>query len=200
MIKQMKWMIAAILLCGTVQSVQAQSDDIKHEIGVSYGGGPLSTWARIGTAIADAIFEPLGGAKYENTSFFGPLSGEYFYHLDPSVGVGAIVCFSQDNDDILIKGQKAGDRTTKFYTFMPAVKWDYLRREHFGMYLKAGAGYSWERVNETYNGMDETSSSGMFNFQVSLLGLEAGNQNLRGFFELGFGEQGVVLAGARYKF
>jgi hypothetical protein len=32
------------------------------------------------------------------------------------------------------------------------------------------------------------------------LGLEAGSQHLRGYVELGVGEQGVMLAGVRYRF
>ena len=39
----------------------------------------------------------------------------------------------------------------------------------------------------------------LFNFQASLLGVEFGGA-FRGFVELGFGEQGIALAGLRYKF
>ena len=35
---------------------------------------------------------------------------------------------------------------------------------------------------------------------VSLLGLEAGSQHVRAFVEAGFGEQGIVLAGLKYRF
>ena len=38
------------------------------------------------------------------------------------------------------------------------------------------------------------------NWQISLLGLEAGSERLRGFIELGTGEQGIGLIGLRYKF
>jgi hypothetical protein len=39
-----------------------------------------------------------------------------------------------------------------------------------------------------------------FNFQVSALGIEAGTENVRGFAELGIGEQGIALAGVRIRF
>lgn len=194
------FMMAAILLCGTSMSAQAQRDNIKHEIGISYGGPSSSFWASIGTHFADAFFQGLGGAKYENTSFFGSLSGEYFYHVDSSIGIGGILCYTQDNDDILNDGSKVGDRTIRYFTVMPAVKWDYLRRDHFGMYMKAAAGYSFRLLNETYKDQDESKTDGMFNVQLSLLGMEVGSQNFRVFLELGFGEQGVALAGLRYKF
>lgn len=191
----MKWMLAAILLCGTSMSAQAQSDDIKHEIGISYGGPATTYWARIGAAIGTALV----GAKYEDSSYFGSLSAEYFYHLAPSVGIGGILSYSQDKDKINLAGS-IGDRTTRYITVMPAVKWDYLRKEHFGMYMKAAAGYTLQRTNETYKGQDESVSSGLFNVQFSLLGMEAGSQQFRAFVELGFGEQGIALAGLRYKF
>ena len=38
-----------------------------------------------------------------------------------------------------------------------------------------------------------------FNWQVSLIGIEVG-KSLRGFAEGGFGEQGVLMLGLRYKF
>ena len=38
------------------------------------------------------------------------------------------------------------------------------------------------------------------NWQVSLIGIEAGSPTVRGFAELGTGEQGIILAGVRYKF
>lgn len=199
--KSVVWMIAAILFCGTSVSAQAQStsDDIKHEVGVSYGGGSVSTWASIGRAIGDALFSGLN-VRYENSSWFGSLSAEYFYHVDDGVGIGAIGCFSQDNDDLLIDNTKQGDRTTQFITLMPALKYEYLRKKHFGMYFKAAAGYTLKRVNEVYKSEDKTKTDGMFNFQISLLGMEAGSQHLRGFIEAGFGEQGIILAGLRCKF
>ena len=40
----------------------------------------------------------------------------------------------------------------------------------------------------------------LFNWQLSLIGVEAGSPYMRAFAELGFGEQGIVCAGLRYKF
>lgn len=194
------WMIAAILFCGT-GSVQAQNIEYetKHAVAISYGGAPLSTWARIGQAFVEAIFSG-GSQKYENTSWFGSLSAEYFCHVDPSVSIGAIACFSQDNDDCLRNDVKIGDRTTRFITVMPAMKWDYLRRENFGMYMKFAAGYTLGHTNEEFDGNKHTSNNNFFNVQFSLLGVEGGVKNVRGFVELGFGEQGIALAGLRCKF
>ena len=73
------------------------------------------------------------------------------------------------------------------------------------MYSKLGAGYS--RACYTTTGKDsdgdmtkDTSGSNLFNFQVSLVGFEAGNRTVRGFAELGFGEQGIIHGGLRLRF
>jgi hypothetical protein len=195
-------MIVAVFFCGTL-SAQAQNVEYetKHEIGVSYGGAPFSVWAKIGQALDDAIISGFTGGSYkcENSSWFGSLSGEYFYRIDPAFSVGGIACFSQDNDDCFLNNVKTGDRTTRFIKVMPAVKWDYLRRNNFGMYMKFGAGYTFEHVSETYKGEKGSDNSGFFNLQVSLLCAEAGSKNVRGFVEVGFGEQGIALAGLRCK-
>ena len=44
---------------------------------------------------------------------------------------------------------------------------------------------------------DDASTT--FNFQATFVGVEVGGA-LRGFAELGVGEQGIILAGIRYKF
>ena len=39
-----------------------------------------------------------------------------------------------------------------------------------------------------------------FNWQASLIGIEVGSPTVRGFAEVGMGEQGIVCAGLRCKF
>ena len=78
----------------------------------------------------------------------------------------------------------------------------YLRKKHFGMYSKIAAGISF--LNTNMKDVDPTVATEKnkdvaFNFQASLLGIEAGGQ-LRGFAEFGMGEQGAILIGIRYNF
>ena len=70
------------------------------------------------------------------------------------------------------------------------------------MYSKVAAGISY--VNTNTKDVDpsvaeEKNKDVIFNFQASLIGIEAGGQ-LRGFAEFGMGEQGVILLGIRYNF
>ena len=91
-----------------------------------------------------------------------------------------------------------------YLTLMPAVKFDYLRKKHFGMYSKLaiGATLRTEKVDYDSNidAKDHDESDFHINWQLSLLGLEAGGQALRGFIELGFGEQGIYVIGVKYRF
>ena len=86
------------------------------------------------------------------------------------------------------------------------MKLDWLRKHNWGMYTKLAAGVTYAHVTdqdyEDGKKTDEkiTSKDLLFNFQASLIGVEAGNQHVRGFAEFGVGEQGIALVGLRYKF
>lgn len=192
-------MVAVAMM--TAVSAQAQSNgyDTKHEVAISYGIDSNSQ-------IIDA-FESLGvaivGAKYENERFFGPLSAEYFYHVKNWLGVGGILAYGQCEQDVYFVGKKDGVSKNTYLTLMPAVKLDWLRKKHFGMYSKLAFGATLR--NEKYDSdsdssKDDSDSEVHVNWQASLLGMEFGGPTIRGFLELGTGEQGIALVGLRYKF
>ncbi len=193
--------ITAVALM-TATSVQAQSngyDDTMHEVAVSGGAGSNSQ-------IIDG-FENLSsvlvGATTKNEKFTGPVSAEYFYHMKNWLGVGGILAYGQSKQDVYFLGVKEGVNKNTYLTLMPAVKFDWLRKKYFGMYSKLAVGATLR--NEKYNGdapsdKDYSDSEFHVNWQVSLLGMEAGSPVIRGFIELGTGEQGIILAGLRYKF
>ena len=193
-------MMAAVALM-TAMSTQAQKYNYttKHEVAVSYGGGSNSQ-------IID-VFEEIGGAlvgaKLENEKYIGPLSAEYFYHFKPWLGVGGIMAYGVNKQDAMSGSKKMGESKNSYYTLMPAVKFDYLRKKHFGMYAKLAVGATLRSEkfdHETSSNKDYSDSEVHVNWQVSLLGIEAGSPTLRGFLELGTGEQGIALIGVRYKF
>ena len=85
---------------------------------------------------------------------------------------------------------------------MPAVKFNWLRKEKVGLYSKLAAGVTFTSNN--IKDTDKTVSSDkdkdlMFNFQASMIGVEVGT-TIRGFAEIGVGEQGLILLGLRYRF
>ncbi|MBO4464383.1 MAG: hypothetical protein J5797_09355 [Prevotella sp.] len=192
-------MVAVAMM--TAMNVNAQNgyDETKHEVAITYGIDSNSQ-------IIDA-FESIGGAlvgaKFENESFTGPISAEYFYHVKNWLGVGGILAYGQNKQDVFLAGDKDGVSKNSYLTLMPAVKFDWLRKKHFGMYSKLAVGATLR--NEKYDSNDNSSrdyddNSMHVNWQVSLLGIEGGSPTIRGFLELGTGEQGIILAGVRYKF
>ncbi len=126
--------------------------------------------------------------------------------LVATICVGGIAAYGQMEQDLFLTGKKNGkDGVLKNYymTLMPAVKLDWLRQKNFGMYSKLaiGATLRSEKIDYETAGHDDYSNTEMHvNWQVSLLGLEVGGRNLRGFLEVGTGEQGIFDIGLRYKF
>ena len=198
-----KFLVMVAVAMMTAVSVNAQSgyEDTKHEIGISYGAMSNTTWMSIGDAMGTIL--TFGAVKYDDGKFTGPIAVEYFYHLNPIIGVGAIGAYAKETKDILIANEKYGEAKNSYVTVMPAAKFNWLRKKYFGMYSKVAAGLTFASLKEDYSksGVENRSESKVgFNFQASALGIEAGSENIRAFAELGVGEQGVILAGVRAKF
>ena len=128
---------------------------------------------------------------------------EYFYRINEWLGVGGIGALALSNKDLVYgnDNEKMGSSHGYYMTLMPAVKADWLRRKHFGMYSKLALGVTLFSLQEKLDtGEKESGTAATANWQLSLVGLEAGGSKLLGFAELGFGEQGVGVIGLRYKF
>ena len=89
-----------------------------------------------------------------------------------------------------------GDRSRNYFTLMPAVKCNWINKNNFALYSKLGLGATYMSYKAT--GSDNDSKV-YFMCQVSAIGVEFGSK-LRGFFEAGGGEQGIILGGIKYKF
>lgn len=190
--KKILFLIVVALM--TTFSVKAQEgyDDTKHEIAISYGYLANSQWIDVYENVATAIV----GARYDDEKNIGPLSVEYFYHAKNWLSVGGIFVYGKSSQDIYIGSSKSGELNHSYYTVMPAVKFDWLRKRNFGMYSKLAFG----ATVRTEDADGESDTALHPNWQVSFLGLEAGSPTVRAFLELGTGEQGLALVGLRYKF
>ena len=191
----------SIAFCATAQT--QEPEETRHEIAISYGTVPNSMWIDILTDVIPAMF----GEDYEDYKCVGPIGLEYFYHTSPLIGVGAVAVFATNNEDGYYDNALSSHINRTYFTFMPSVKFNWLRKKNWGLYSKLALGTTYTHfVNKDYdeqgNKSEEkiTANDLLFNFQVSLLGFEAGGSHVRGFLELGMGEQGVALAGVRYKF
>ena len=193
-------MVAVALM--TAMSVNAQSENLKNELSLSYGFGSTS---QLGSGIGEGLSLIFSDTEYNDGSILGPVSVEYFRHLNnPKLAVGGFVSYSKWDSDIQKKGgnhEKVGERNRNYIAVMPGIKYYWVNNNSFGLYSKAAVGAAFLKSTEkdlaTNTSKDESSTH--FMFQASFLGAEFGNQ-FRGFAEVGVGEQGFIQAGIRYKF
>lgn len=184
-----RMMLMVVVAIMTTLTVNAQNEDLKNEIGVAYGFGS-------NTDLIGSFYKGIFTGK--QLSYWGPVSVEYFRRVTSNnrLGVGAVFAVGGCKWD-----EDNANKKSTFYTFMPAVKYNWVNKNHFGLYSKFAAGFTIGsdsgRASDT-NGKDNKTSTS-FNFQVTGIGVEAGGA-VRGFAELGFGEQGVALVGVRFKF
>jgi len=219
-------MLATILsFCGTT-AMQAQTKyyNTRNEIGLTIGGGSNSELLNMYTDIAELLAtsavttsmtggEYTGHYRYGKKNYIPTIGIEYFYHLNKVVGLGGIATFNGmsrdmyatwvDNKTGITREDKTGEARRQNISILPAAKFDWLRRKNIGLYSKLAAGVTImheSQQDDAEGGLDYNDTDVLFNFQLSLIGFEAGSENWRGFAELGFGEQGIALIGVKYKF
>ena len=198
-----KYLIMVVAALMATISINAQNADLRHELSLSYGFGSTAQFGDgIGEGLALAIFS---NTEYDDGFILGPISAEYFYHLkNPRLALGAFVSYSKWDSDILKRSgdkEKVGERNRNYISVMPAIKWYWVNKEHFGLYAKGAIGAAFLNSTEKsqQKNTSEDSNDTILLFQISPLGVEFGSR-FRGFFELGVGEQGFFQAGLRYKF
>ena len=219
--KTFRLLLASVFCCAVSLQTMAYDYETRHEIAVGVGSsaisqssGSLSNMTAIPIeAMLSSIFS--GGTHaayttYENKSKVVPISVEYFYHPSSWFGFGGILAFNSVKQDIVSVDNRNGGGATREvvgdakktnFAVMPAVKFDWLRKKHFGMYSKVAAGVTFQSEKQNSNGkklIDQNKVN--FGCQVSALGLEGGWPFVRAFLELGAGEQGYACFGVRAKF
>lgn len=197
--KKMMLMVAVAIMA--VVNVNAQCEDLKNEVSVSYGFGSVAQFGEgLGEGLVRAIFSD---TEYDDGFVLGPISVEYFRHLNnPRLAIGGFVSYSKWDSDILKRGgshEKVGEVKRNYISVMPAVKWYWINKNSFGLYSKGAIGAAFLNSTREEDGKSKDDSGTYLMYQLSLIGAEFGKQ-FRGFAELGVGEQGFFLAGLRYKF
>ena len=109
MIKRFSLVLFALM---AMVCVQAQDENPRHEIGVSYGLGVSLIGDGIGNAVGAGIFDALTGYEWTNKKNFGTLGVEYFYHLAdaPRTAIGGIFTYARYGEDVEKGGVKEGER------------------------------------------------------------------------------------------
>ena len=218
--KRINLAILTLALAAPLASAQQTETYRTDEFCISYGRVSLPGIAMTASAVLGTVFSA-GAVAADEFSVSGAISGEYYHWFNPHFSVGGVGVFEgatlrfksyQGKDSNGSRIYEQGDPThDSFVSLMPAVKWRYLARPAFGMYMKAAAGLvaniqsSFERRTEGSSGEVVTTTTPAqvslgFGFQLTALGIEVGGARLRGFAELGFGMQGVLLAGVKWGF
>ena len=135
--KKILVMVAVAMM--TAMSVNAQNENLRHEVSLSYGLGSIAQFGDgLGEGLALAIFSD---TEYDDGFILGPISAEYFYHLNnPRLAIGAFVSYSKWDSDIQKKSgshEKVGERNRNYWSVMPAIKWYWVNKNAFGLYSKA---------------------------------------------------------------
>ena len=197
--KKILVMVAVALM--TTMSVNAQCENLKNELNLSYGIGSTS---HLGDGLGEGLGSIFSDTEFDDGSTLGPISVEYFRHFNnPRLAIGGFISYSKWDSNILKKKgdhEKVGERKRNYLTVMPSVKWYFVNKNSFGLYTKGAVGTTfYNSTQEDLAGKTEKDSSTHFMYQLSFIGLEVGKQ-VRGFFEAGIGEQGFLQAGIKYKF
>lgn len=222
--KKLIIIIAVILTAMNGYAQESKYYNTKHEVGIAIGAGTTTeifsgladfTSITISSVVSTAITGGLGTGSYSygDEHYIPALSAEYFYHVTKGVALGGIIAFNGMDRDMYMEWRdnvkndlhkdKTGKARRRNISIIPAAKFDWLRKKYFGMYSKLGVGISFmyeSQKDDRSGGTDYSKTTVIPNIQASLLGLETGTQNIRGFIELGFGEQGILLGGLKYKF
>ena len=190
-------LLCALIAVGTAVASNNDTDEPKNETSLAYGT-PFNSTNSL-EFLAAGFTGGLSNRQLSQDRYVGPISIEYFHRSSPLIGYGAIAVFSH------YKGVRNSGDTHKssYFTIMPAMKVNWLRREQWGLYSKLAFGYTHgeSRIIDKDPKVGTISTNiDNINFQASLIGFEAGGDNVRGFAEIGFGEQGAALAGVRFRF
>lgn len=224
----MKTKVLLMAVAMTVATAaSAQKNDYyktRHEIGVTIGVGATTEIFSglsdlMGIAVSAAVTSAITGGtvsgyyNYGDEKYIPNISAEYFYHVNKTIGLGGFVGFNGMDRDMYVTwtnnttntktSTKTGVARRRNLSIIPAAKFDWVRSKNFGMYTKAGLGLSFmleTQKDDVDGGNDYSDTDVIPNLQLSLIGLEGGTEQIRAFAELGFGEQGILLAGLKYKF
>ena len=220
-------MVALMAMMFVVSNSAMAQNDTKSEISFSVGGyTPNQTTLAEGigeglgkamaTMITFGLYDASKTAKDEKTS--PAYTVQYLYRVSPNLKIGGAVTYQHTSYTLSVKNKDTGayDDVAKnrnnYFTVMPTVKASWFDRKNISLYSKVAAGvciaFKDSKVKSGVSDEDaktllkevETKKGTRFGYQVSPIGCEFGSKNIRAFVELGYGFQGLGLAGLSIQF
>jgi len=165
----------------------SNQDDVlcKNEISVS-----------IGSPNAVQFYGDFLGAMFGQKDIASDyvISADYSHRLNKRISVGATLNYFSATKD-------SGLDHNRFYSLMPHIKVDYMNNKWVTLYGKACVGVMLNDFQSTSDDKLTKETKVYCGFHISPFGIEAGpNKHFRIYTEAGFGVNGFVHAGLRYKF
>ena len=220
-------MVALMAMMFAVSNSAMAQNDTKSEISFSVGGyTPNQTTLAEGigeglgkamaTMITFGLYDASKTSKDEKTS--PAYTVQYLYRVSPNLEIGGAVTYQHTSYTLSVKNKDTGayDDVAKnrnnYFTVMPTVKASWFDRKNISLYSKVAAGvciaFKDSKVKSGVSDEDaktllkevETKKGTRFGYQVSPIGCEFGSKNIRAFVELGYGFQGLGLAGLSIQF
>jgi len=142
----------------------------------------------------------------ENVTTFDTHSagiGIAFRHLvHDNIKVGGQLTFQRVDKEFVQNNIKIGEGTLDFFTLLGNANFYWLQSGLLGIYSGAGIGFSFS--NEDQFDLDDeelsrTETDLFFAWQANAIGVEFG-RDIRFITNAGFGTQGVVSLGVKYRF
>ena len=226
--KKFNYMMVALMAMMFVVSNSAMAqNDTKSEFSFSVGGyTPNQTTLAEGigeglgkamaTMITFGLYDASKTAKDEKTS--PAYTVQYLYRVSPNLKIGGAVTYQHTSYTLSVKNKDTGayDDVAKnrnnYFTVMPTVKASWFDKKNISLYSKVAAGvciaFKDSKVKSGVSDEDaktllkevETKKGTRFGYQVSPIGCEFGSKNIRAFVVLGYGCQGLGLAGLSIQF
>ncbi len=202
----MKKIIACLLMIVSIEAQNVFATN-RNEFGVSYG---VLTHNQVSEAVATvttAVFSLGYATKVENMYFSGSFNAHYVFRPVRFFGVGAVASYEFADGDIVGQKMKCGTVKNSYMSIMPMVTFNWFDFKVVGMYSKLGLSYTY--IDSKYNYFEEMSDQIAYTetekdhsvwFQFTPVAVEVGSPAIRGFAEFGFGCQGFVNLGLKYKF
>lgn len=182
----MRQLLSAIIITSLFPlSAVAQTEKEKsicHEIAI--GTGDISVWA----IIFSNSMRTWGGDHVAKHPFPRPIAVHYAYCYNEKLGIGATVSYEHV------------DKKEFYYSLMPQVKWNWYNHKYFSLYSRVGLGVTY--VYYMNRDMYDADSQHRFfpAFHLSPIGIEAGWEHFRAFFDAGAGAQCFIQIGVKCRF
>lgn len=168
-----KLLLAFVALFGIATAAQAQ----KAEIQIGYGGYTQQ----------DATDMHMGGPDPQTA--WGAVTAGVNFKISPKIWVGPSYSFSSTN-------WKHYEGDLYYHTIMLNLRYEYYKNSIVTLYGHAGLGV--DITHETWG--DEHENKGYMAFQASPLGANIGlSRSAYMFGEIGFGAQGLLQVGFRFR-